>query len=320
MKINWQLLLDDDSRFPRTVYFEEPSTYRFRYGINSDLKCCLYVHLPPEKNKEPIVPILMENISLEEMSKDGNNTLVLTLLNENARSLFSDFIANIVSEAKHYSDEKLKKGFIDLCYNWFELFDPVSSLLSKSEIQGLFGELTFLKYLLENSTLDSNTILSGWKGPYGKGHDFELDNNHFEVKGLSTGKSIVNISSEYQLDYLSGQTVILLIYELHLTEHIGNSIFDVVNDIVSILRAKSQGPSIKKLWTALRKVGITNYNIIEFNSFRFTIKDQIQFNCSNTQFPSIKRSTIPDEIKNVNYELSINTLSNFRIEDLRLFL
>ena len=147
-----------------------------------------------------------------------------------------------------------------------------------------------------------------------------LFRSHFEVKGLSTGKSIVNISSEYQLDYLSGQTVILLIYELHLTEHIGNSIFDVVNDIVSILRAKSQGPSIKKLWTALRKVGITNYNIIEFNSFRFTIKDQIQFNCSNTQFPSIKRSTIPDEIKNVNYELSINTLSNFRIEDLRLFL
>lgn len=319
MKLNWDLLLNDDAQFPRTFFFEEAASQRFRYGINEQLQYCLYLHLPFSLNNEPMEPVVLANVSLVEEVKDRKNTLVLTLLNESCKNLFSDLIVSIVTQASVLGDKNVKRGFIAICNEWFDLFDASLSKLSRDEVQGIFAELIFLRHLLVHSKLPYNEIVSSWTGPYGKGHDFELIDNHFEVKGIAEHKHTVQISSEHQLDFMQGQKLLLVVYSFTSSLGTGSTLTELVTEIAGLLRYKT-GPGIKAFWTALRKIGVNNINLKEYDHYVFTLTGGRYFDCTSFGFPSIKRSSIPDAISGVKYQLGITALAPHEENDLSQYL
>ncbi|MEO3402946.1 PD-(D/E)XK motif protein [Mucilaginibacter sp. CAU 1740] len=319
MKLQWDILLNDDSRFPRLLFFGEFADERFRYGIDAQMHYCLYFYFGPPAGNIPVEPQLRANISLEETIDEGKPVLVLTLLNDNAREKFSDLIVSIVEQTRNVQPASAKKAFVSLCNEWFELFEPLSGQLSLPALQGIFAELHFLKALLDYSRHTPNDILSAWKGPYGKGHDFEIGDNHFEIKSIAEFKQLVNISSEYQLDYLDGQQLLLGVSEFGEVTEEAITLSEIIGNIAALLRAVT-GSKLHVLWTALSKAGIDYQSIQQYDHHNFLIKHTSWFNCTAEGFPSIKRTDLPDAVRSVKYDLALNNIQEFAISDISPFI
>lgn len=314
MKLQWDLLLNDDARFPRLLFFSEFSDDRFRYGINAEMRYCLLFDFGAKVGNIPVEPVVRANISLEEKIQDGKPLLILTLLNENARNLFNDLIISIVSQAREITSGSVKAGFISICNDWFELFEPLTGQLSHNDLQGIFAELSFLRYLLTSSRLPWNDILSAWKGPYGKGHDFELGDNHFEIKSIAEFKQTVNIASEYQLDWLEGQNLMLCVSEFGGDKNDQTTIGSIVSEITALLRAVT-GIKIQLFWMALNKTGLAHNALDDYDHHTFAIVSTRWYDCTSSDFPAIKRSSMPEAIRNIKYELALSSIKQFFTDD-----
>lgn len=315
MKLQWDILLNDDARYPRLLFFGEFSDDRFRYGINAEMQYCLFFDFDAKAGNVPVEPVVRANISLEEKIEDDRPSLILTLLNDNARNLFNDLIISIVSQTREIKTGSVKAGFISICNEWFELFEPLSGQLSHSDLQGIFAELSFLRYLLTNSRLTINDILSAWKGPFGKGHDFELGDNHFEIKSIAEFKQTVNIASEYQLDYLEGQQLLLGVSEFGGDKSAQLTVGTLVSEITEMLRSVT-GIKIQLFWIALNKAGLDHNALGEYDHHTFAIVSTRWYNCTVPEFPGIKRSSLPDAVRSIKYELALSGIKQFLTDDL----
>nr|WP_068893049.1 PD-(D/E)XK motif protein [Pedobacter panaciterrae] len=319
MKLNWDILYNDSSTFPRLLQFGEFADDRFRYGINDQIQHCLYFHFPVANNNWPVEPIKMANLSFEESLVSGKPTLILTLLNDNLKNQFSDLILSIVSQTKVVDDKSAKSQFIALCNEWFEMFDPSPMQLSRFELQGIFAELIFLQHLLDRSDVKFNSVLESWKGPFGKGHDFELGEQLFEIKSITEGVPLVNISSEFQLDYLNGQKLYLVVCQFFSKPIEGTTISFLINEIADILRSQT-GTRMNLFWTALGKTGLSGNNIHEFDNQLFQLQGKLYYSCNSIDFPSLRRSLLPDAIRNIKYEIALSGIEQFKLTDLTSFI
>lgn len=315
MELQWDLLLNDDSRFPRLLFFGEFSDERFRYGINAHLHYCLYFYFNDSAVNVPVDPVLRANISLEETTDNGRAVLVMTLLNDNIRNLFSDLIISIVTQTRLVETGIAKARFIAICNEWFDFFEPVSGQLSLPELQGIFAELYFLRYLLTTSKLPFNDLLSAWKGPYGKGHDFELKDIHFEIKGITDARSSVTISSEYQLDFLNGQHLFLGVFEFSSNTSSAATLSSLVGNIISILRSAT-GTRMNLFWSPLGKTGLSPQGLEQYDHHQFSITQMTWYNCCQEGFPALTRSGLPDAIQSVRYEIALNNIREFATKDI----
>jgi len=320
MKPDWDRLYSDETKFfPRLLQFGDVADPRFKYGINVNMEHSLYFWFPFSTGNKQIEPVTMANVAFSEDNIEGRPALILTLLNNNLKNLFDDLIGSLVLQTREQGNNATKFGFIALCNEWFELFNPLASQLSKAEIQGIFAEVYFLKYLLITSGSAFNEILGSWKGPFGKGHDFELGVNLFEIKSRMENIPLVHISSEYQLDFLNGQNLFLVVCEFANQPGDGISVGALILETASILRTQTN-VNMTLFWAALGKVRLTFSNLNDYNEYLFTLKTVTSYNCINPDFPAIRRSTIPNAVRNVKYELALNVLSVFEQSDLTPFI
>ncbi|MDJ1483588.1 PD-(D/E)XK motif protein [Cytophagaceae bacterium YF14B1] len=319
MKLYWNILLADDSQLPRTLFFEDLPDDRFRYGLNEKKQYCLFFHFPSDKHNHLIATLAMANIILEEKRMEGKDTLVLTLLNEDFKDLFTDLILSIVREVKDTESEITKSGFILLCRKWFEFFDPLKGQLTESDLQAIYAELSFLRYLLSESDCSYNDILLSWKGPFGNKHDFELDTVHFEIKSIQDYKDIVQISSEHQLDFMADQSLYLVVCRFSDDHKEKRTVSNLSQEIVDQLRSVT-GTDLSLYWTALRKSGLNFSNIHQYDHYLFKLSEVEYYNCSSEDFPSLRRSFLPDSLRNIKYDLALSGISHYRTEDISLLI
>lgn len=315
MKPDWQILLSDTGdQYPKTLYFELEGAQSFRYGIDGTGGFCLFFTFELNERNKKIDPVELAKIKLSEELIDHKPTLVLTLLDGSLLSQFSDLILNIVSEVLIAEGNK-KSKFIQICNEWFELFEPASGFLSRQELQGIFAELAFLKHLLENSSLTFNDILLSWKGPFGKGHDFELNNNNnFEIKSTNDGVSFVHISSEFQLDGFNGQRLLLIVYRFLASPQTGISIRQLIEEIHLLLKTQV-GIKMNLYWNAIAKTGLVISALETYDSQIFQINTMSVYDFSDVNAPAIKRSELSDAIRNVRYDLSLPDIGRFLLND-----
>lgn len=316
MKLDWQTLISDNgTRYPKILFFELEGAQSFRYGVDADGGYCLFFEFDFKSGGSKIDPIELAKIRLEEETIDDVPMLILTLLDPGLLNQFSDLIINIVSEVLK-EEEDQKKKFIQICNEWFELFQPASGVLSRQELQGIYAEIVFLRYLLENSSFGFNDVLSAWKGPFGKGHDFELpNNNNFEVKSISDGTALVHISSEFQLDCFRGQRLVLIIQRFQSLPQNGNSISQLVDEVHSLLKTQV-GVRMNLFWTAMSKTGLVISSLGTYDSHLFDVISTDMYECSDSSFPAIKRTGISDTIRNVRYDLALPDLTGFLLNDI----
>ena len=235
------------------------------------------------------------------------------LLQHDAKKVFFTFCANLIDAVTDIYDEQkalyaLKKRYI----TWKTMFRRDSAnKLSREVLQGLFGELYFMKkYML--GRFGAAVAVQAWSGPDFKSKDYAVDTEWFEVKTVGANTTTVHISSLAQLSSDHDGHLIVIKAEAmsdqfsngeSSIEELFNYIFAQIND------ETAEGIFLSKL----SAFGFDSSD--ESFMSKFDVKSMTSYKVSG-DFPRLTEKDITrPEICDVSYSLIINSLKGYT-EDL----
>ena len=148
---------------------------------------------------------------------------------------FDTFSKNIVSGADScLTENDLLKNIFLKCNQW-KLFMQNEKIdeLKPFEQQGLIGELTFLKTLIEKIGVKDG--LEAWRGPEKEPKDFLFSSIGIEVKTKQGGrKGQVQISSEFQLSIDNLSELFLVVFTIEKSSEINPNSFNLPQKIEEV--------------------------------------------------------------------------------------
>ena len=220
-----------------------------------------------------------EKISIEYFAH--KKAVLLRLNDNNFFDLFDDLILSVANHISNVSDNsEYPKELFSTFFKWANFFDDChNEMLRPNVVQGIWGELFILLQLLlkADSVLLYDDILSSWKGPYRKGHDFETDEIDIELKTKEITKQSVNISSEYQLEENHSKHLELSVLSVKSDTNNGTSLNDLFLNIKEIVQKGNGDLSI--LLAALGEVKLSPSNIPKYENFKFTALELVTYSC-----------------------------------------
>jgi hypothetical protein len=169
---------------------------------------------------------------------------------------------------------------------------------------------------LINSEFSIDELLISWRGPYDEAHDFVFDLFDFEVKTIENSKGIVHISSEFQLESEVGKMLELIVLFVKADNDNGLTLKSLINDIKIIVLDGLGDNSI--FIKALSQKGLVFGSLDQYEIHRFTPIEQISYDCNNENFPKLIRTSIPDGVSGLNYNIRLNLIEEF-ISDKKQF-
>lgn len=282
-------------------------------GYNPDGNRCLILELPMDFVFN-INSVAKENLSIEHIEE--SNYIVIQLVDESYFDLFNDLILSLYHRIKDIVPaDKYAKEFTQSFGKWVEFFENrIGSGLSIEEVKGLYGELFVLNnFIIESKSGIINEILEGWVGLYDAPQDFDLPQKFVEVKTKLETKSTISISSEYQLEVEKGKDLHLTIVTLRTNYESGRSIYELIQETIGLIRERLGDLSI--LYTALNEKRITLDSLKEFNNYRYSVVRTSIYDCLQEGFPVLSRLNIPDAITRLKYNIQINQLDDFLLEE-----
>lgn len=255
--------------------------------------------------------LIVEN---REQRDDGRLLISVTLESDENADIFSRLSEDIVDVVSGASDESAAvSAFIERTWKWHDLLKGKRKpKLSREAQMGLIGELWTLMHLLAPA-VGIGTVVAGWKGSEQAPKDFELSGVCIECKSRgAASRSRVRITSEYQLENVPGHALVLLVLtfatceddDLHaLTLH---SIVGTVRSEV----AKQAPQSMSLLDQCLEDAGYDashEYDLVIRH--RSTACHDVR-----DSFPRIVPGFVPDGPVEIGYDLPLEKLEKFRIE------
>ena len=220
---------------------------------------------------------------------------------------FSAFCEDLVLSIQDTSDGNITyKTLVSRYQAWRKLFKPNHTILSEYEIQGLIGELLFMKnYAIPHWGIDK--ALDSWTGPEKTHKDFSYKDEWFEVKTITTGKDTVRISSIEQLD--SNVDGTLFIYSLEKMSPSFNGV--KLNDLITELLTTF---SMAQKDALLNKLVLFGFDFnIAYDNYVYAITDKSAFSVSKN-FPRLERDKVPMPISKVLYDIIITELTPYKIQ------
>jgi hypothetical protein len=242
--------------------------------------------------------------------KAGNTSCFLVSSTHENNSIFALVLSDILSQI---IDKKTNTAYLKSLQqrieSWKEFFknQPPQKLSREAEI-GLFGELCFLKQLLEKGFTNA---VSFWNGPLKAAQDFQFDNLAVEIKSNQGETSQVKISSEDQLDPGDLQLYLGLLNFQSGTD--GSTLPELIEKVEEVM----PGDSVEQFQAKLLCVGYLKQNAALYTD-RFLGSKQ-QFFQVKDDFPRIFRSNLPKNISHVRYKLDLSACENYAITAENLF-
>lgn len=234
------------------------------------------------------------------------------LLQHDAQKVFFTFCENLIEAVTNIMDEQkalqqLKKRYI----TWKTMFKRDSGNKVSSEVlQGLFGELYFLKkYMLEQ--YDASVAVQAWSGPDARSKDFAVGTDWFEIKTIGANSPHIRISSLAQLssDY-DGRLVVIRAERMSDQFENGEAcVHDLFKHILTIINDET----VESVF--LSKLSACGYDISdESYTAKFDVKSVARYKVSG-DFPRITENDIQRaEICDVGYSLILNALKPYMEE------
>ena len=276
-------------------------------GVSEKGNRCLILVLPPNSKIE-FVGEKKEN--LETYFRKKEKHIVLELTDRFYNSFFVDLVVSLYYRIKDISDENdSARSFISLIQYWSDfLRAKKGGLLSAEAVKGMYGELTYLEYLLGDLDLPINDILNSWKGPYDDNHDFHFDEKNAEIKTKTIASNEVHISSEYQLEAVKGKKLELVAISVEDVAVNGDNLSSVLNRIRKYVLHENGDISI--ISAALLKKNIQFSTVDIYDSYMFRLKTFEVFNCDDADFPKLTSTNIGDNLRKISYRLILKDLDN----------
>ena len=183
-------------------------------------------------------------------------------------------------------------------------------VLSMEEVRGLFGELAFLRQLLDHVSTQKDALTS-WEGPESIQQDFILNNMAVEVKTLSgRERNSIRISSEDQLDSLNERLFLKVfrISEMPDSDRAA-SLNGLIRQIADIL---SDYSVLEMFYDKLAKVGYVELS--EYDNPKVIVSEERLYGVGEA-FPKLIRSELPDGVSDVRYGVDLERIKTFLVRD-----
>lgn len=176
-----------------------------------------------------------------------------------------------------------------------EKFYKTLGSISRPEVMGLFGELTFLKEQLNKSN-DYKEVICGWRRPDRSTHDFDYGSVGYEIKAAGLNSKSVKISNENQLDKLNHETLYLVCY---LVECFPSTSKNSIQELFLEISAKIKSPILET--EILEKI---DKNL---EDFKFEITPQFKILTEvDEAFPKITSENLNENLSSVSYTISLS--------------
>ena len=256
----------------------------------------------------PVKVIGSKPLAVNQYKTEDENLILRFSLDYNELiGCFSAFCEDLVLSVQDMPDGNATyKTLVSRYQAWRKLFKPNRTNLSEFEIQGLIGELLFMRdYGIPHWGID--VALESWTGPENTHKDFSNGDTWFEIKTITTGKETVRISSIEQLD--SEIDGVLCIYSLEKMSPSFNGI--KLNALVGELCSKL---SLCQKDELLNKLVLFGYDFEPANdNYVYAVTDLSSFSV-RTGFPRLERTNVPLPISKVIYDIIISELAPFKIK------
>lgn len=239
---------------------------------------------------------------------DNKKALVFSLHDSSMLSTFCAFCEDMVESSRSATDNK--RGYtllINRYYGWKKMFHQSKNLLDEKRIMGLIGELLFLEQKMIPQ-YGKTKALGSWTGSEKTKKDFSLDETWFEIKTITAGKPVVDISSYEQLE--SDKLGHLVVYQLEKMSQEYNGLN--LNKLVKRICKELDVDQLKDLF--LQKLSDAGYSFESaYDSYVYEINMMSIYEVNDT-FPCLRREKYLDAISQVKYELLLAKIESFKIE------
>ena len=279
------------------------------FGKDSEQRSSLLIIL---KNK-PHIKIKSKFLSTEIGLREDNNWAVqVSLTNEKYIGVFKVLVSDLIDTVENVVNQGIAEKKIIYRYNeWQSLFDDMgNTALTFAQIQGLLGELYFLKYELIGM-YGVEEAIRGWIGPHGANKDFVFEKEWYEVKTKSINKDHVHISNYTQLESI--EPGLLVVISCQQTSELSNSAYSLMK-LHSSLIEEIRDDELLEIY--LEK--LAHLHFIPDVSYEEPIFDiaKPKYYCVDSQFPKVKKEEDDKAIFNIKYDLYLPMLEKYIVEDI----
>lgn len=302
----WLHVSDDQYPLGNRLYLNDD---RFWVSRNEKKQLLFFIHEKGTFNIDSLENIA--GVDIEICQHDvSSSRLICTLISEEeeTKNKFSLIAKDIAYHCSNYKGIQLFSEIKRRLISWSNFLKPTRSGLSNSEFVGLLGEMFVVSEVLAKN-LNQEEVVRFWVGPEGKKQDIILNRIAIEIKtSLSGAPHTLKISSIDQLDKVTDKLYILHLVGSPSNHPNGFSLrsmyLKLLNYLEQELNAKMQ--FLQKTSELYGKATKTQLDE------KYTILSMDLYEVSD-QFPAITNAKIPLGVVKVNYELSIESIRDFKI-------
>lgn len=247
----------------------------------------------------------------------GKTFLTILLLDNELYDIFTLFADDLFDKLSSITNtEDISAVIYNRINFWQQLFAKTTGeLLSSERQQGLFGELYFLEWLLDQQK-NPLSVVESWQGPTGAAQDFQWNNKAVEIKTSKALNPQIPVSNEQQLDYTLLDKLLLGVFIVFESRGSQQSLMTIIQRIRKKLQLTPDAGDLFDL--KINQSGVMPSMEQEYNKISFTVRDMRFFEVQDN-FPVLTRKTIVDEaIHHVNYQIDSNALSAFNMSEEQL--
>lgn len=247
-------------------------------------------------------------LQLDVPEKDSKH-LCLRLKNREHKDVFITICSDLAEDLKKVSFDKREVALAAFLDRWTRFFERFSNEGLSPEMQrGLFGELWWLRRLLDNE-INCAVALNSWKGCGREYHDFEINGQVVEVKTTMTKEPRkVQINNERQLDNKGLMSLHLLVLTLVRSDEGGESLLEIVSSIKERVLLVAGG--LRRFEQCLWEAGYLDVHAHLYKT-TYTIKKEELFRVSDG-FPRI--IDMPGGLGDIRYSLLIGAVSDYLVD------
>ena len=188
-----------------------------------------------------------------------------------------------------------------------------SNGLSDEKQRGLFGELFWLRKLLENN-IDPSVVLKSWKGQERAYHDFDIKGYAVEVNTtISKAVKKIKISNERQLDDKGFESLRLFVLALMVSEGGGESLPEIISSVREKILSSPRASN--RFEGQLYSAGYLPAHENRYTStYTPTNGEEGELFIVREGFPRITETQLPDGVGDISYSVSMAHLDDFKTE------
>lgn len=314
IRSTWDRLLDEGRIAPGTLRFQELS--------HAAAEGQMLVAIDDRGKKHLLVPVGQDgtitpdrqsrgvHILRRELEEDGEISVFLDVvcLRSELHELFDAVISEMVEMASG-QDREPAAACRDVLDRWRDLLERMRpDRLGKQVLVGLFGELQFLRKLIE----ENPQSLSTWSGPDGGRHDFTCKGLAVEVKTSRSRKGwSCEVHGHEQLEPPPHGDLFVAIYRIEPSED-GRSVPELVDDILGM------SVDAPMFLGKLSGIGFDLRDSAEYQDLKFHVLEERIYRVDEG-FPKIVSSSfvngaLPSGVTYIRYGIELSARPPFPLE------